>query len=54
MTRLRLISALTLLPFVVAGFSTKTPAQTPTSVQAHARSAGHPTLWVVKGPNHSS
>jgi uncharacterized protein YbaP (TraB family) len=53
MSRLRLIFAFILLPFVIVGCSVKTPAQTPTpdSTQADAKSAGHPTLWVVKGPH---
>jgi uncharacterized protein YbaP (TraB family) len=53
MSRLRLIFAFILLPFVIVGCSVKTPAQTPAPVpiQAYAQSAGHPTLWVVKGPH---
>jgi uncharacterized protein YbaP (TraB family) len=51
MSKLRLISTLILLPIAMAGCCTGTPAQTPTSVQAQAQSAGHPALWAVKGPH---
>jgi uncharacterized protein YbaP (TraB family) len=53
MRKLRLILACILLPFVIVGCSIKTPAQTPAPVpiQADSKSAGHPTLWVVKGPH---
>jgi len=52
MSKLRLIFAFTLLPVAILGCSIQTPAQTPTpsSMQDQTQSAGHPALWVVKGP----
>jgi uncharacterized protein YbaP (TraB family) len=51
MSKLRLISALILLPVAMIGCSTRTPAQSPAPVPVQAESSGHPALWVVKGPH---
>jgi len=53
MSKLRLIFTFMLLPLVLVGCTVKTPAQTPTAatVPASSPEAGHPTLWVVKGPH---
>lgn len=53
MRKLRLIFTFMLLPLGLVGCAVKPPAQTPTpaSVQTGAQAAGHPALWVLKGPH---
>jgi len=51
MRKLRLIFTFMLLPLVLAGCALKTPAQPPATVQPVSQTAGHPAMWVVKGPH---
>jgi len=53
MRKLRHIFTIMLLSLGLVGCAVKTPAQTPTpaSVQTGAQTAGHPALWVLKGPH---